>query len=114
MCTVACALLCKELCTQNLVPGLFTCYAGVILPTGDFSSPVADINSCTHGARGGGGGGQAVCPPRLPSAPTSLRAAMPGLGPPLDGLGLVGGRTQPVPSPLGPGGGARGGAGGGP
>ena len=47
-----------------------------------------------------------MCPPRLPSAPTSLRAAMPGLGPPLDGLGLVGGRTQPVRSPLGPGGGA--------
>ena len=60
----------------------------------------------SEGAWGGGGGGQTVCPPRLPSAPISLRAAMPGLGPPLDGLGLVGGRTQPVRSPLGPGGGA--------
>ena len=49
MYTVACALLCKELCTKNLVPGPFTCYAGVTLIRGDFSSPVADINSCTHG-----------------------------------------------------------------
>lgn len=36
---------------------------------------------------------------------TSLRAAMPGLGPPLDSLGLVGGRTQPVLGAWGPGGG---------
>ena len=39
-------------------------------------------------------------PTEIPERPylslTSLRAALPGLGLPLDGLGLVGGRTQPV------------------
>lgn len=73
-----------------------------------------------RGAQGGGGRGQGCLgrveavkgcpgqgwrlsgcvPTEIPERPylslTSLRAAMPGLGPPLDGLSLVGGRTQPV------------------
>ena len=66
--TVVCALLCKELCTQNLVPGPFTGYAGVTLTMGDFSSGVADINSCTHGAPG-----EVAGAPRLPWAGREAR-----------------------------------------